>query len=154
MTIVNGMIAISKAAYDKAMEKVKSLIPRGTHIPLSQALQETNKWYKGWASYFKMTQFPAQLKAIEAHIRRRFRARIVYQQKRKRNLVKLLTTRGIDKTRAEKAIYSDKRTWNLSHTVELEKAFNIEWFIQQGQVIMSNLKLTHWAEIGKWVKLV
>src|SRR3990167_5137621 len=34
MTIVEGMIAIAKASYDKAMEKVKSLIPRGTHLSI------------------------------------------------------------------------------------------------------------------------
>lgn len=34
MTIVNGAIAISKKALDKAMEKVKKLTPRRTHISL------------------------------------------------------------------------------------------------------------------------
>jgi RNA-directed DNA polymerase len=154
MTIVDGMIAISKVAFNKAMDKVKSLIPRGTHVPLKQGLQETNQWYKGWASYFKMTQFPAQLKSIEAHIRRRFRARIVSQQKKKRNLVKLLRKRGIDRKRANRTIYSNKRTWNLSHTSILDKAFNIKWFEEQGQTIISNLKLSHWVEIERWVKLV
>ena len=87
MTIINGTIAIAKATYDKAMEKVKDLIPRGTHLQIEQAINEVNIWYQGWASYFKMTQYPAQLKGIEAHIRRRFRSRLVSQQKRKRNLI-------------------------------------------------------------------
>ena len=87
MTIVKGTIAISKAAYDKAMEKVKELIPRGTHLPIEKAMQEDKHMVQGWASYFKMTQYPAQLRAIEAHIRRRLRARIVTQQKKKRNLL-------------------------------------------------------------------
>jgi len=69
MTIVNGAIAISKKAIDKAMEKVKELIPRRTHLSLERAMVVINKWYQGWASYFKMTQYPAQLKKIEAHIR-------------------------------------------------------------------------------------
>jgi RNA-directed DNA polymerase len=154
MTIVNGMIAISKAAINKAMEKVKSLIPRGTHIPLHQAIQEVNTWYKGWASYFKMTQFPSQLKGIEAHVRRRFRARFVYQQKKKKHLLNLLVRRGIDKSEACKTVYSNNRTWSLSHTRALDKAFKIEWFRKKGQVIMSDLNLNHWQEIEKWVRLV
>ena len=68
MTIVEGTIAIAKASYDKAMEKVKSLIPRGTHLSIEKAMEEINTWFRGWASYFKMTQYPAQLKGIEAHI--------------------------------------------------------------------------------------
>ena len=69
MTIIEGTIAISKAAYNKAMEKVKDLTPRGTHLSMGKAMKEINRWYQGWASYFKMTQYPAQLRGIEAHIR-------------------------------------------------------------------------------------
>lgn len=153
MTIVEGTIAIAKASYDKAMDKVKTLIPRGTNLPIEKAINEVNKWYQGWASYFKMTQYPSQLQAIEAHIRRRFRARIVYQQKKRRNLLKLLLRRGIKKKTAKKTVYSNRRTWNLSHTGALDRAFKIEWFIQQGQKIMSKLKMEHWFGIEKWVKL-
>jgi group II intron reverse transcriptase/maturase len=153
MTIVEGTIAIAKASYNKAMEKVKSLIPRGTHIPLIEAIKEVNKWYQGWASYFKMTQYPSQLKGIEAHIRRRFRARIVYQQKKRRNLLKLLLKRRIKVSSAKKMVYSNHRTWKLSHTGVLDKAFPIKWFIEQGQRVMSHIGLGHWFEIDKWVKL-
>lgn len=86
MTIVNGLIAISKKAINKAMDTVKALIPRGTNQPIEKAIKQINIWYNGWASYFKMTQYPAQLAGIEAHIRRRLRARFVNQQKRRRNL--------------------------------------------------------------------
>jgi group II intron reverse transcriptase/maturase len=154
MTIVEGTIAISKAAYNKAMEKVKSLIPRGSHILMEHALAEVNKWYQGWASYFKMTQYPAQLKAVEAHIRRRFRARIVKQQKKKRNLLSLLQKHGISKKAAGKTVYSNRGPWNLSHTRVLEKVYSIDWFIKQGQLIVSGNSLDHWFGIGKWVKLM
>jgi RNA-directed DNA polymerase len=153
MTIVEGTIAIAKASYDKAMEKVKSLIPRGTHLPFEKAIEEINKWYEGWASYFKMTQYPSQLKGIEAHIRRRLRARIVRQQKRKRFLLKLLLKRGINKKSATKTVYSNQGTWKLSHSNALDKAFPIDWFVKQGQKIMSNMKMEHWFRIAKWVRL-
>lgn len=153
MTIIEGTIAIAKASYDKAMDKVKTLIPRGSCLPIEKAIQEINKWYEGWASYFKMTQYPSQLKAIEAHIRRRFRARIVYQQKKKRNLLKLLMKRSIKKKTAKKTVYSNRRAWNLSHTSALDRAFNIAWFVKQGQKIMSELNMEYWFGIEKWVKL-
>jgi hypothetical protein len=135
------------------MDKVKILIPRGTSLPIEKAIQETNKWYQGWASYFKMTQYPSQLKAIDSHIRRSFRARIVHQQKKRRNLLKLLLKRGIKKKTATKLVYSNRRTWNLSHTSVLDRAFKIEWFVKQGQKIMSDLNMKHWFGIEKWVKL-
>lgn len=155
MTIVEGTIAIAKASYDKAMEKVKSLIPRGTHLSIEKAMEEINTWFRGWASYFKMTQYPAQLKGIEAHIRRRLRARIVAQQKKKRNLLALLLKRGIRKKSAAKTVYSNRGTWNLSHTAAIDKAFSIEWFTKQaGQIIISNTQMKHWFGIEKWAKLV
>ncbi len=153
MTIVAGTIAIAKASYNKAMEMVKNLIPGGTHLPFEETIKEINKWYQGWASYFKMTQYPAQLKAIEAHIRRRLRARIVSQQKNKRNLLKLLLKRGINKKSATKTVYSNRRTWKLSHSNVIDKAFPIKWFVKQGQKIMSDTHMEHWFGIEKWVKL-
>jgi group II intron reverse transcriptase/maturase len=128
MTIVNAAIAISKKSLDKAMEKVKELTPRRTHISLEQAIETINKWYQGWASYFKMTQYPAQLKNIEAHIRRRLRARMVRQQKRRRHLSDKLTKLGVDKRLASKTAYSNNKIWVLSHTRALEKAYSVKWF--------------------------
>ena len=45
MTIVNGLIAISKKAINKAMDTVKTLIPRGTHQPIEKAIEQINIWY-------------------------------------------------------------------------------------------------------------
>ncbi|MCP4286033.1 MAG: group II intron reverse transcriptase/maturase, partial [Gammaproteobacteria bacterium] len=77
MTIVGKTIAISHKALQTAMAKVKELTPRGTHLTLEKTLEEINSWYVGWAGYFGMTYYPAQLKKIEAHIRRRLRSRLV-----------------------------------------------------------------------------
>lgn len=154
MTIVKGMIAISKAALNKAMEKVKELIPRGTNLAIEQAVEKINRWYRGWASYFKMTQYPAQLKSIEAHIRRRLRARIVSQQKKKRNLIAKLIKRGVAKKQAANTVYTNRKTWALSHTKAVEKAYPNRWFSDTlNQIIVSDKKLDHWFGLDVWVKL-
>jgi len=154
MTIANGLIAISKKAINKAMDTVKILIPRGTHQPIEKAIEQINIWYNGWASYFKMTQYPAQLAGIEAHIRRRLRARFVNQQKRRRNLYLKLIKQGVGKNMAAKTVYTNKGTWNLSHTRAVEKALSNEWFVKAGLKIVSNLELSHWMPINMWVKLM
>jgi RNA-directed DNA polymerase len=86
MTIVEGTRAIAKKSIKRAMTKVKELTPRGTHEKLEDTIKRINGWYKGWSNYFSMTQYPSQLAAIEAHIRRRLRSRIVGQQKTRRHL--------------------------------------------------------------------
>jgi RNA-directed DNA polymerase len=154
MTIVNGAIAISKKALDKAMEKVKELTPRGSSLSIEQTMETINKWYQGWGTYFKMTQYPAQLRKIEAHIRRRLRARLVKQQKRRRHLYHKLTKRGVNKSQARKTAYSEKSIWALSHTWALSKAYSIDWFVsKKGQKIFSNLNLPGWHGVEVWVKL-
>lgn len=154
MTIVNGAIAISKKALDKAMKKVKEMTPRGTHLSIEQAMEAINRWYQGWASYFKMTQYPAQLRKIEAHIRRRLRARMVTQQKRRRHLVEKLKARGINKFRASKTVYSNKGPWHLSHTKVVDEAWSVPWFQDViGQKIVSDQRLPGWFGLDVWVKL-
>lgn len=155
MTIVNGFIAISKVAYGKAMEKVKSLTPRGTHIPIERAIDQFNQWYRGWGEYFSMTQFPAQLGGIEAHARRRFRARLVKQSKKPRYLYKKLVRLGVTRREAAVAVYhSNHGPWGMSHTRALEKAYPNRWFRDRlGQLILSEQKLEHWLPRESWVKL-
>jgi hypothetical protein len=101
-----------------------------------------------------MTQFPAQLRAIEAHIRRRLRARLVDQQKKRRNLFRKLKQRGVSHKMAAKAVFSNKKRWALSHTQAVEKAFPNKWFIQEmGQFIRSNETHPQWNDRNRWVSL-
>lgn len=154
MTIVNGAIAISKKALMKAMEKVKELTPRRTHEPIEQTMRGLNQWYQGWASYFKMTQYPSQLKKIEAHIRRRLRARFVRQQKRKRHLYRALIKLGVTKSRA-RTVYSNKATWALSHMRAVEWAYSNRWFKEKmKQKVFSDKGLPGWFAPDKWVEVV
>jgi len=154
MTIVNGTIAISKKALNKAMEKVKDLTPRRTHETMEQTMKGLNQWYQGWASYFKMTQYPSQLKKIEAHIRRRLRARLVRQQKRRRHLYRALIKMGVTKPTARR-VYSNKATWALSHIRAVEWAYSNQWFKEKmKQKIFSDKELPGWFAPDKWVKVV
>ena len=91
---------------------------------------------------------------IEAHIRRRLRARIVKQEKKRRHLYHKLLKQGVKKTLARKTVYSHKNTWALSHTRALEQAYSIDWFVNKmGQKIFSNKKLPGWYGEDVWVKL-
>jgi hypothetical protein len=107
--VVNGTIAIAHKALQTAMDKVKALTPRGTHHTLETTLDEINQWYVGWSNYYSLTYYPAQLKKIEAHIRRRLKSRIVDQQKRKKHLYRKLIKRGVSRKQAGNAIFSNNK---------------------------------------------
>ena len=138
MTIINGTVAISAQSLKRAMQKVKELTPRGTHMSLELTIKRINSWYKGWSGYYLMTQYPSQFSNIEAHIRRRLRARFVDQQKRRRHLFKKLVKRGISRETAAKTTFSNKGRWALSWTNALHQAYPNRWFINGlGQEIRS-----------------
>jgi len=153
MTIIDGAVVISAQSMKRALEKVKELTPRGTHLSLSETMKRINSWYIGWSGYYRMTQYPSQLRAIEAHIRRRLRSRIVDQHTRRRHLFKKLIKRGVTRRRA-RTVFSNKGRWVLSNIFALTEAFPVRWFLDQaGQKIRSDDRLRHWFPIHLWIKV-
>jgi len=153
MTIIDGLITISGKSMNRAMEKIKELTPRGTHLKLEKAIDEINEWYVGWSSYHRMTQYPSQFKKLEAHIRRRLRSRLVDQQKRMRHLFNKLVRRGASKKSASE-VYSNKGRWALSAIAATHKAYPNRWFIKDmGLKIRSDEKHPHWLSLDRLVKV-
>ena len=65
-----------------------------------------------------------------------------------------LIKRGVAKKQAVSTVYTNRRTWALSHTKAVEKAFPNRWFSDTiKQIIVSDKKLDHWFGQDVWVKL-
>ena len=153
VTIVKGTVAVSKTALKAAQNKVKQLIPKGTHKTLETTIREYNSWYRGWAGYFQVTYYPSQLKRIEAMARRRLRARSIAQSKRRKYLFRKLKKQGIKPQTAAKTVFSNKKRWALSKTKAVERAFPNKYFEKAGMLIWSNRRLKHWVDVNRWVYL-
>ena len=154
MTIIDDTVAISWQSIKRAMLKVKELTPRGTHLSLELTMKRINEWYIGWSSYYLMTQYPSQFAKIEGHIRRRLRARIVDQQKRRRHLFKKLVGRGVPQDQAAKTAQSNNGRWALSWTEALHRAYPNRWFTNVlGQRLRSNAMLKHWFGVRRWIRV-
>jgi len=154
VTVIENNIAIAAKSMKRAMEKIKELIPTNSPTPIQITLEKTNEWFRGWANYFAITNYPSQLLAIEAHIRRRLRARIVRQSKRRRTLYRKLVEKGMKKASAATISYSNKGPWRTSHSA-IEKVFSNKWFIESmGQIVLSDRKLQHWFSVRTWIRLL
>ncbi len=153
MAIIEGLIVISGKSMNRAMARIKELTPRGTHLKLEKAIEEINQWDVGWSGYHRMTQYPSQFKKLEAHARRRFRSRLVGQQKRRRYLFNKLARRGASKKSAS-VVYSNKGRWALSAIPATHKAYNNYWFTETMSLkIRSNEKHPHWLSLDLFVKV-
>jgi RNA-directed DNA polymerase len=153
MTIVAATLAISVQSMARAMDKVRELTPRGSHVGIEKTMERVNEWYVGWASYYKMTQYPSQLLAVEAHIRRRLRCRLISQQKRRRHLYEKLVKRGAQPHRA-RVVYRNRKWWSLSNASAVSTVYSIRWFTDvAGQKLVSNQKQPHWFSLKRYIKL-
>jgi len=154
MTIITGAMVISAQSINRAMAKVKELTPRGTNLTWERTIENLNSWYMGWSAYYSMTQYPSQLRKIEAHVRRRLRSRLVDQQKRKRNLLKKLVKRKVPRPLAARTSYSNKGRWALSYTRALHLAYPNRWFIEEMRLkIRSNEHHHRWFNLDQWIKV-
>lgn len=153
MTIIDGARVISAKSMKTALQKVKELTPRGTSLPIEKTMDLVNRWYVGWSGYYRMTQYPSQLLRIEAHVRRRLRARFVDQQKRRRHLYKRLVKRGVKKRRAANAVFSNNGRWALSLNFAISMAYPVSWFVEEiGQKIRSRDKVDDWFPLRQWIR--
>ena len=103
MTIVLGTVAISAQAMDRAMTTIKALTPRRSAQPVERTIENFNRWYRGWSAYFEMTQYPDQFARLEAHARRRIRANLICNKKRRRYLARALEKAGVRRHTAQKS---------------------------------------------------
>lgn len=146
VTILTVGLCISTAAMSKAMDKVKELSPRGTHFPIEKSIERFNLWYRGWATYFEVTHFPSQFKRIEAHFRRRLRAQIIKDHKRRKYICRKFRKRGVRKLTAEKTAYSNNKAWAMSKMSASHVAWPNPFFKQMGMYTHSDKELKHWEK--------
>jgi RNA-directed DNA polymerase len=156
MTVLaGGMVAISAASMAKAKAKVKELLPRSGKAPLEAQIENVNRWYRGWAEYYAIGEYPGQLKAIEARIRVRFRLQFIKNHKRKKYLVRKLAKRGIRPATAYREVYLCNRgRWRLAHTYSVAQAWTEGWFREQGLITVSREKRTHWKSSKAYPNLM
>lgn len=131
--LAGGAILISKQSMAQAYDKVRELTPRGCNLPVEKQLEKITQWHRGWTNYYGMTSEPKQIRNIEARIRRRVRARLVKDLKRRRHLVRRLVKLGAGKkSTVSKTVYSNKGPWALSRTRVAHKAWSNKWFERMG----------------------
>lgn len=152
MSIVSKSIQISKQSMQRARDRLKKIIPRSDGRSLEATIKAFNQWYRGWSNYYSMTQFPAQLSTIEAHARRRLRAKIVKQCKRPRFLYRKLKRMGVSHRSAAR-VYQNNKCWATSRLRAMETGFDNKWFEKQGFYTISRSQQAHWYPLNYRARL-
>lgn len=129
-----GQVRLSKRSRQRINRRVVELTPRNWGGTLERCIQRVNEYLEGWMNFFYIVDAPERmtLKMLDSHIRRRLRALIFRQKKRRRHIVQWLRKRRVPKGHALRDVYGKHRSlWALSVTASAHEAMSSYWFDRQ-----------------------
>jgi RNA-directed DNA polymerase len=133
----NVEVLLSKRSRDRIDEKVRQLTPRTWGQKLSVCIQGIKAYLMGWIGFFGICTESEErtLQAIDAHIRRRLRAILLRQWKRRRTIIRRLIELGVSVKAVWKAVYQGRRSWwALSHSHAVDRGLRNAIFAERGLV--------------------
>jgi len=129
-------VFLSKRSKDRIDAKLRELTPRAWGQSLRGCIREFNAYLRGWLNFFGTSCTDAvarTLHNLDAHIRRRLRALLLRQWKRRRFIVRRLVRLGAQASTAWRRVYEGhKSLWALSHCGPVDYALDKRYFAEHG----------------------
>ena len=136
-------VVLSKRSRKRIDRNVVELTRRNWGNSLNAVIGRINRYLQGWVGFFHVVdkQEVFTLGVIDSHIRRRLRALVFRQKKRRAHIVRWLNrNRRVPLTRAKIDVYGCHRSlWALSITRSAHKAMSSHWFDRQGLLRLKRL---------------
>ena len=129
-------VVLSKRSKTRIDARVRELTPRAWGQSLKGCITPLNTYLRGWLNFFGTSCTDAvvrTLHTLDAHIRRRLRALLLRQWKRRRFIVRRLIRMGARPSTAWRVVYEGhKALWALSHCGPVDYALDKQYFADQG----------------------
>lgn len=129
-------VLLSKRSKERVAEEIRKLTPRTWGRSLDAAIASVNAYVVGWIGFFwPCTDASAlTISALDAHIRRRLRALILADWKRKRTIARRLVALGVKPKTAWRIYEGDRSFWALSHSPPVDRGLRNAYFAKRGLV--------------------
>ena len=130
-------VLLSERSRDRLGTKIRELTPRSWGQSLSGCISKINVYLLGWINFFGpvCTRATASVLATtDAHIRRRLRAILLRQWKRKRFIARRLTSMGAGTSAWHSVYKGHKSLWALSHCRPVDEVLSKHYFGLRGLV--------------------
>lgn len=140
-------IVLPSAKADKRLKAtIRAMTPPNWGKSLTACMKDLSRYLSGWMAHFRLCTAEAAkgFGTIDAHIRRRLRAIIIHQKKRRRFLLRHLRAKGVSPKAAAGAAYNSKGRWFRSNHAGMTQAYPPAWFTAR----MTSLK-TRWDELNQ-----
>jgi RNA-directed DNA polymerase len=129
-------VFLSKRSKDRIDAKIRELTPRAWGQSVAGCISELNAYLRGWLNFFGISCTQAAertLQFLDAHIRRRLRAILLRQWRRRRFIVRRLIRMGARPHTAWRIVYGGRKSlWALSHSGPVDHVLNKAYFATRG----------------------
>jgi group II intron reverse transcriptase/maturase len=129
-------VFLSKRSKARVDTRIRELTPRAWGQSLPGCISALNTYLRGWLNFFGTSctdTVVRTLQFLDAHIRRRLRAVLLRQWKRRRFIVRRLIRLGARAHTAWRVVYAGhKSLWALSHGGPVDYALDKAYFAEHG----------------------
>jgi group II intron reverse transcriptase/maturase len=129
-------VFLSKRSKVRIDARLRELTPRAWGQSLRGCIASLNTYLRGWLNFFGSSCTDAVVRTLhnlDAHIRRRLRALLLRQWKRRRFIVRRLIRMGARPSTAWRRVYEGRKAlWALSHCGPVDYALDKRYFAEQG----------------------
>ena len=130
-------VLLSERSKRRIADKVRELTPRNWGQTLSSCIAQLNAYLLGWLGFFWVCSEAETrtLHNLDAHIRRRLRALLLAQWKRRRHIARRLIRLGVNTGLARRNVFGEHRSlWALSHCPAVDRGLPVAHFAACGLV--------------------
>jgi RNA-directed DNA polymerase len=130
-------VLLSKRSKERIDGRIRELTPRNWGNSLRACILQLNAYLLGWVGFFGICTLAAQREFhnLDAHVRRRLRAMLLKQWKKKRFIARRLIMLGVKPKTAWRNVYEGRKSlWALSHTPAVNRGLRNAYFAERGLV--------------------
>jgi RNA-directed DNA polymerase len=129
-------VVLSKRSKTRIDAKIRELTPRAWGQSVTGCIGALNAYLRGWLNFFGTSCTEAAVRTLQfldAHIRRRLRAILLRQWRRRRFIVRRLIRMGARPHTAWRIVYGGRKAlWALSHSGPVDYVLDKAYFAKRG----------------------
>jgi RNA-directed DNA polymerase len=129
-------VMLSKRTEERFGRRIVELTPRTMGQRLKRCIDVLNGYLRGWIGFFGLSctdKARWQLQVLDARIRRRLRAIVLRQWRRRRSIVRKLIKLGSRPKTARQTVFGGRQgLWAISHARTVEYALGMTFFVEGG----------------------
>lgn len=135
-------VLLSRRSKRRIDEAIRRHTPRSWGQRLTVCIERLNQYLRGWIGFFRICTQSEEytLHGLDAHIRRRLRAIVLKQWKRRYTIARRLIALGVRPATAWRSAYGAKRAlWALSHSPAANRGLRNAYFAERGLESLADL---------------